>query len=525
MPKLAALLLLLQVFAPSSTLNAQAVWTSRTSAADNSWFSVAYGNGLFVAVAGDAASGRVMTSPDGIAWTSRTPAANSEWTSVTYGNGLFVAVAKNGTGTGAGNRIMTSPDGIIWTIRPNTVVFDRPWISVTYGNGLFVAVAFDGGIMTSPDGINWTARASPASFWRSVTYGNNLFVAVASDGGIMTSPDGITWTTRNFTPAAAWFSVTYGNNLFVAVASNGRIMTSPDGINWTGRAAASTNVWRSVTYGNGSFVAVSERTATGNRVITSRDGITWTTHTSAANNDWQSVTYGNNLFVAVSNSGTGNRVMTSPSTAPTVAFNQTQPTCSNSTNGGLKAVATGGSGSFSYLWTPGGATTDTISNLAPGNYSVRVISGTDTVNQSVTLTAATVVAAPSTSNQSLCAGATVADLVATPSGGNTIVWYATATGGTALANSTPLVNATKYYAAQVTPTNCESSVRAVDSVTIQATVAAKADSSYCNGSTIAINFVGATGNTYAGRQRKTAQVLQQAALVIQALQALIITML
>jgi hypothetical protein len=43
---------------------------------------------------------------DGITWTSRTSAADNDWTSVAYGNGLFVAVSNNGTG----NRVMTSPD-------------------------------------------------------------------------------------------------------------------------------------------------------------------------------------------------------------------------------------------------------------------------------------------------------------------------------------------------------------------------------------------------------------------------------
>ena len=45
-----------------------------------------------------------MTSPDGITWTIRTSAADNEWLSVTYGNGLFVAVSWTGTG----NRVMTS---------------------------------------------------------------------------------------------------------------------------------------------------------------------------------------------------------------------------------------------------------------------------------------------------------------------------------------------------------------------------------------------------------------------------------
>ena len=45
-----------------------------------------------------------MTSPDGINWTIRTIAPNNQWKSVAYGNGLWVAVAI----TGIGNRVMTS---------------------------------------------------------------------------------------------------------------------------------------------------------------------------------------------------------------------------------------------------------------------------------------------------------------------------------------------------------------------------------------------------------------------------------
>lgn len=100
--------------------------------------------------------------------------------------------------------------------------------------------------------------------------------------------------------------------------------------------------------------------------------------------------------------------------------------------------------------------------------------------------------APTASNQTFCNSATVANLLAT---GSNIKWYAAATGGLPLAASTPLTNGTKYYASQ-TVGSCESSVRAVDSVTISATVAAKADSIYCNGSRIAVNFVGASTNTY-----------------------------
>jgi hypothetical protein len=86
-------------------------WTTRTSAANNTWNSVAYGNGLFVAVSSTSTNQSVMTSSDGITWTLRTGTTTNSWKSVTFGNGLFVAVAQSGTG----NRVMTSPDGITWT--------------------------------------------------------------------------------------------------------------------------------------------------------------------------------------------------------------------------------------------------------------------------------------------------------------------------------------------------------------------------------------------------------------------------
>ncbi|MCB9341330.1 MAG: HYR domain-containing protein [Lewinellaceae bacterium] len=298
-------------------------WTSQTSAADNEWYSVTYGNGLFVAVAQTGSGNRVMTSPDGITWTIRTSAANNDWRSVTYGNGLFVAVAQTGTG----NRVMTSPDGITWTIR--TSAADNEWLSVTYGNGLFVAVAQTGSgdrVMTSPDGIAWTSRTSAGdNVWTSVTYGNGLFVAVAFAGvvnRVMTSPDGINWTLRTAAADNGWLAVTYGNGLFVAVATSGtgnRVMTSPDGITWTSQSYPVDNNWRALTYGNGLFVALSS-TGTGNRVMTSPNGITWTIQTSAADNAWRSVTYGNGLFVAVASSGTGNRVMTGSGLTPSVAI-------------------------------------------------------------------------------------------------------------------------------------------------------------------------------------------------------------
>jgi hypothetical protein len=345
-------------------------WTARTTPADNQWFAVTYGNGMFVSIAGSGTNNRVMTSQDGVNWTTRTSAADNGWHGITYGNGLFVAVAGSGTGT----RVMTSPDGITWTLRASAA--DNQWRSVAYGNGLFVAVSNDGTgnrVMTSPDGIIWTSRVSAVdNGWEGLTYGpantstGGLFVAVAPSGTanrVMTSPDGTTWTAQSTSGFDnAWFQVTYGNGLFVAVAcgvndtvcdttAGNRVMTSPDGVTWTTRTTPADIAWASIAYGNGLFVAVASSSGSGNKVMTSVDGINWVTRASAADNDWRGVTYGNGLFVAVAcgsgtscNATAASRVMTSGIQALSVA-----PT-NNIYQGGLSVaggnVSIGNDGGF-----------------------------------------------------------------------------------------------------------------------------------------------------------------------------------
>jgi hypothetical protein len=302
------------------------LWSTRTSAGGlNNWRSVTYGtdpsgNGLYVAIASSGIGNRVMTSSDGITWSSQTSAADNQWQSVTYGNGLFVAVSIDGT-----NRVMTSTNGSLWT--PRAAAFSNAWQSVTYGSGLFVAVATSGTgnrVMTSINGTSWTIQASAAdNAWQSVTYGNGKFVAVSESGTgnrVMTSTNGTSWTSQAAAADNFWQSVTYGNGKFVAVSESGtgnRVMTSTNGTTWTSQAAAADNLWNSVTYGNGLFVAVSSSGT--NRVMTSTNGTTWTSQAAAFSNAWQSVTYGNGKFVAVSSSGTTvNRVMTANTTQPTI---------------------------------------------------------------------------------------------------------------------------------------------------------------------------------------------------------------
>ena len=115
------------------------------------WQSMAYGGGLWVAVAADAytaSSSRVMSSANGKAWKlGRSPVAGppvcNDWSSVAYGDGLWVAVASFGWdawhqgpanfGWGPDNRVMSSADGKAWTLGTSP-------LSPTYANDIKICL-------------------------------------------------------------------------------------------------------------------------------------------------------------------------------------------------------------------------------------------------------------------------------------------------------------------------------------------------------------------------------------------------
>lgn len=186
-------------------------WTARTVPSMlNTGGQIAYGNGTFVQVSTGPTT-IAVTSTDGITWTARTLPSNSMWSGTAFGNGIFVAIA------GGSTAAASSTDGITWTAR--TLPSSVAWSKVAYGNGVFVAVA--GGTTaaaTSTDGITWTARTMPVSQnWLSIAYGNGVFVATANSSIAATSPDGINWTTRTMPSTGNfWVSTVYGNGIFVS---------------------------------------------------------------------------------------------------------------------------------------------------------------------------------------------------------------------------------------------------------------------------------------------------------------------
>ena len=292
-------------------------WTGYQSTNETStWSSVAFGNNVFVAVASSGSKRAMRSTDDGVTWTGVATSDDASrgtnyaypylgWQSVAYGNGVFVAVAN-----GKSKSTMRSTDyGLTWTgyaSSDDTVA----WSSVTYGADFgFVAVglnpderpAVSNKAMRSTDGgLTWTGSASgdKGMSWSSVAFGHGVFVAVGGTAydetiftttakcAIRSTDGGITWTEGSSVPIPqsmmqdvwSWSSVAYGNGLFVAVQQAGR--DAPD-----------------------MFMPDDPASTTANTTMVSKDfGVTWAQVTSAkdaTNSAWASITYGINSFISV----------------------------------------------------------------------------------------------------------------------------------------------------------------------------------------------------------------------------------
>ena len=402
-------------------------WTSHHAAASHRWSSVAHGGQSgakqFVAVAkgssDSSARDYVMTSPDGEVWTAREAIMDS-WSSVAYGNGKWVAVRRSMAGSS--QSVMTSEAGVTWT--PQTAP-QQLWSSVTYG-GLpgakkFVAVADNEHVMTSDDGINWAFHKDVLDGGATkVAYGNGKFVAIATSGErrAMTSEDGVTWTAHTliaeenpsgYVPR----TVTFGDGLFVAVAVQGayRIVTSEDGVNWLSQSEPAevtegARQWWDVTYGDGVFVAVSKIGS--HQIMTSNNGSHWKAYRSPETNSWTSVTHGNGRFVSVAYDGqnqvkASGEFIPSPPPAPTVTAGDTAATISIAAGSGpggnateYTATASPGGATCTINAAPGSCTITGLTNNTPYTFTVTASNNSGTSDPSPTSTTITPATAPET---------------------------------------------------------------------------------------------------------------------------------
>ena len=145
-----------------------------------SWSSVCYGNGKFVAVALN--SDVFAYSTNGTSWTQGSMCSNGTWESVCYGNGKFVAVARGS------NKFNYSSDGITWI--ESTMPSSQNWIPLCYGNNKFVVIGYYTSISLSlsfstlyyqfsgwnKSDFNITADTSVGGSWSQVSSGGGLIL-------------------------------------------------------------------------------------------------------------------------------------------------------------------------------------------------------------------------------------------------------------------------------------------------------------------------------------------------------------
>ncbi|KRB55791.1 hypothetical protein ASD98_14150 [Flavobacterium sp. Root186] len=126
-----------------------------------------------------------------------------------------------------------------------------------------------------------------------------------------------------------------------------------------------------------------------------------------------------------------------------------------------------------YTAATGGTAIPTTTALVTGNYYASILNPTTNCESNVRLAIAVSVTDPGTptttdATQDFCLvdAPTVADIqINTPAVG-TIVWYSTATGGTAIPTTTALVTGTYYASILSATTNCESNVRLAIAVSV-----------------------------------------------------------
>ena len=186
---------------------------------------------------------------------------------------------------------------------------------------------------------------------------------------------------------------------------------------------------------------------------------------------------------------TSSTVVVTATVTPTPTGSAAQTFCNSATVAGL--VATGTSVKWYSAATGGTALLGTAA-LVNGNtyYATQTLNGCESANRlAVAVTINAPPAPTGTSNQAFCNGATLASFVLT---GTNLKFYTTNTGGTALPNTTLIVNNQSYWASQ-TVNGCESATRfaVLAAITSVAAPTGAAIQNFCGSPTVA-NLV-ATG--------------------------------
>ncbi|MDF2437336.1 MAG: hypothetical protein K0Q95_1712 [Bacteroidota bacterium] len=123
--------------------------------------------------------------------------------------------------------------------------------------------------------------------------------------------------------------------------------------------------------------------------------------------------------------------ITEPVVLSVSLINQVNVSCFAGTNGSVTASPAGGTSGYSYSWTPGGSTSQTLSGVAAGTYTVTVTDANGCViqNQTTITQPALPLSVTNTVTNVSCAAGTNGSITVTPAGGTAPYSYLWSPGG------------------------------------------------------------------------------------------------
>ncbi|NQV54041.1 MAG: T9SS type A sorting domain-containing protein, partial [Flavobacteriales bacterium] len=354
------------------------------------------------------ASGSGGTSPYSYVWSSGAVTATASGLAA----GTFTVTVTDANGcTQVASVTITQP-----TVLATTVSLDNN-VSCNGGNDGGASVSVSGG--TSPYSYIWSSSETATS---SDSLSAGMAYVTITDANGCEAIDSIQVTEPNVLSA----SISASTNVSCNAGSDGSATvsvsggTTPYAYAWSG--------------GGGTAVSATGLSA-GTYIVTATDANGCT--------DTASVT------------------ITEP-TSISLATSPTNVSCNGANDGSISVVASGGTAGYSYLWSTA-ATSATITNLSPGNYTVTVTDAngcTETAAQAITQPAALSVTATLLANVS-CAGGNDGSANASAAGGTSPYSYAWSGGAGSSATVVGLSEGT--YTVTTTDSN---GCTAVDSVTV-----------------------------------------------------------
>ena len=179
--------------------------------------------------------------------------------------------------------------------------------------------------------------------------------------------------------------------------------------------------------------------------------------------------------------------------AVTSSASSTNVSCNGAANGSASILASGGTPSFSYAWSPSGGTSATATNLSNGSYTCVVTDAAGcTSSQAYTITQPTALTASTSQTNIACNGNSTGAASVSPTGGTSTYFYSWSPTGGSAATATSLT-AGNYTCVITDASGCVISKNLTITEPAILNVTTSSTNVACNGS-----FTGAITNTPSG---------------------------